>query len=60
METWLFVSGWAYKINVSLLDAWTAKQDFQIESIEDDGSIYMKQFGRWFDDNVPGYQGIQV
>lgn len=59
-ETWLFVPGWAYRLNVSLLEAWNATDSVRIEPFEDDGSLYQQHFGRWFDDNVAGYQGLQV
>lgn len=58
--TWLFVPGWAYKLNLPLVSAWDASLPSVIEAFEDDGSLYQRHFGRWFDDNVPGYQGLQV
>lgn len=59
-ETWLFVPGWAYRLNASLLEAWNASVPVRIEPFEDDGALYQQHFGRWFDDNMAGYQGLQV
>jgi hypothetical protein len=60
VDSWIFVPGWAYRFSVPILDAWHASTPFDLQSFEDDGTLYQMHFGRWFDDNVPGYQAIQV
>lgn len=60
LDTWIFVPGWAYRFSVPILDAWNASTPFDLQPFEDDGTLYQTHFGRWFDDNVPGYQAIQV
>jgi hypothetical protein len=60
LDSWIFVPGWAYRFSVPILDAWNASTPFDLQPFEDDGTLYQMHFGRWFDDNVPGYQAIQV
>jgi len=58
--TWVFVPGWAYRFNAPLIEVWNANSPIEIQPYEDDGALYQEHFARWFDDNVPGYQGLQV
>lgn len=58
--TWVFVPGWAYRLNAPIMDAWNASTPIEIHPYEDDGALYQQHFARWFDDNVQGYQGLQV
>ena len=58
--TWVFVPGWAYRLNAPLIEAWNASTPIEVQPYEDDGALYQQHFARWFDDNVAGFQGIQV
>ena len=55
---WLFTERHSYSINCSLDEALNASRDVQFTP--HDNSERYKQFNRWWNDEVPGYQVVQA